>query len=83
MDTLNNLNPGHIYTDKLNLYKNLLGNDVHRIYPRCTNHIERNNLTLRIWLKRLGRKTLCFTKSAKMLENCMCLLASGSKLILR
>jgi transposase-like protein len=37
----------------------------------CTNKIERHNLTLRTHLKRLVRKTLCFTKSDEMLENCV------------
>ena len=36
--------------------------------------IERKNLTLRTLLKRLARKTLCFTRAAEMLENVVFLL---------
>ena len=40
------LNPKHIFTDKLNIYPSLIGKDRHKTYMRCTNHIERKNLTL-------------------------------------
>jgi IS1 family transposase/transposase-like protein len=68
---LHKLHPKHIYSDKLNIYESLLYKSIHKIYPRCTNFIERKNLTLRTHLKRLSRKTICFTKSAIMLKNCM------------
>ncbi|HEX2845848.1 MAG TPA: IS1 family transposase [Chitinophagaceae bacterium] len=35
------------------------------------NHIERNNLNLRTHLKRLSRRTICFSKSITMLEACL------------
>ena len=51
--TVLNLHPKKIYTDGLNIYKSLLPDFVHKVHSHCTNKIERNNLTLRTWLKRL------------------------------
>jgi insertion element IS1 protein InsB len=56
-----------IYTDGLDLYEKLIPKSIHRIHQRCTNHIERQNLTLRTHLKRLNRKTICYSKSVIML----------------
>jgi insertion element IS1 protein InsB len=56
-----------IYTDGLDLYEKLIPKSIHRIHKRCTNHIERQNLTLRTHLKRLNRKTICYSKSVIML----------------
>jgi len=61
--------PKTIYTDRLNIYETLISKSIHKIYSRCTNYIERKNLTLRTLLKRLARKTLCFTRTAEMLQN--------------
>jgi len=63
------LAPKHIYTDRLNIYGSLIPKEIHKYYPKCTNHIERKNLTLRTHLKRLNRKTICFTRSETMLYN--------------
>jgi len=68
------LDPKCICTDKMNMYPTLIGINRHKTYARCTNHIERKNLTLRTWLKRLNRKTICFTKSGNMLYNSIFLL---------
>lgn len=65
------LNPKRIYTDKLNIYPGLIDKAIHRSSVYQINHIERFNLTLRTHLKRLGRKTICFSKSKAMLENCL------------
>ena len=65
------LNPKRIYTDGLNIYPPLIPKDKHTVFQYCTNKIERQNLTLRTHLKRLARKTICFTKNDEMLENCM------------
>jgi IS1 family transposase len=65
------LHPARIYTDRLNIYQTLVQPYVHHIYNRCTNHIERMNLTLRMSLKRLSRKTLCYPKSALMTTCCV------------
>lgn len=56
-----------IYTDKLDLYRSLIPAAIHKVHKRCTNHIERKNLTLRTHLKRLNRRTICFSKSISML----------------
>jgi len=71
VSTLQKLQPKHIFSDKSNIYENLISKNIHKIYPRCTNYIERTNLTLRTHIKRLSRKTICFTKSAIMLKNCV------------
>jgi insertion element IS1 protein InsB len=59
-----------IYTDKLNIYRTLVPPSRQTCTAYCTNHIERNNLNLRTHLKRLGRRTICFSKSRAMLEGC-------------
>lgn len=56
-----------IYTDGLNMYQKLIPEAIHKIHRRCTNHIERQNLNLRTHLKRLNRKTICYSKSLMML----------------
>lgn len=60
--------PARIYTDKLNIYRGLIPKEIHRVFERCTNKIERHNLTLRTHLKRFSRKTICFSRSPQMLE---------------
>lgn len=56
-----------IYTDKFKNYRYLIQHKIHRTVFRSTNHIERKNLTLRTHLKRLNRKTLCYTRSLMVL----------------
>ena len=63
--------PKRIYTDGLNAYPGLIPKELHRIGKYFTNRIERMNLTLRTHLKRLGRKTICYSKSEVMLESCL------------
>lgn len=65
------LNPGRIYTDGLNVYPVLIPSGIHKCFKYRTNKIERNNLALRNSLKRLSRKTICFSKSKAMLESCL------------
>lgn len=52
-----------ITTDKLNIYKDLIPKDIHSTKFRGINKIERNNLDLRTHLKRLNRRTICYSKS--------------------
>ncbi len=73
IDKLLVLNSKRIYTDGLNIYPTLIPKAIHRVFEYCTNNIERHNLTLRTHLKRLCRKTICFTKSIFMLECCVSL----------
>lgn len=56
-----------IYTDGLDIYQKLIPESIHKIHRRCTNHIERQNLTLRTHVKRLNRRTICYSKSVVML----------------
>jgi insertion element IS1 protein InsB len=60
-----------IKTDNLSLYRALIPADQHCCTAYHTNHIERYNLNLRTHLKRLGRRTLCFSKSRQLLEACL------------
>lgn len=60
-----------IYTDKLLNYKTLIDANIHSTTARGTNWIERNNLTIRTHLKRLGRRTICYSRSAVMLSACL------------
>lgn len=60
-----------IYTDQLSHYRSIVPKSIHKVTPYGTNHIERKNLTLRTHLKRLSRRTICFSKSAVMLAACL------------
>jgi insertion element IS1 protein InsB len=50
-------------TDDWGAYERLLPEDKHLITKRYTQSIERQNLNFRTHLKRLARRTLCFSKS--------------------
>ena len=65
------LHPKRIFTDRLNIYSGLIDNKIHSASAYRINHIERFNLTLRTHVKRLNRKTICYSKSREMLENCL------------
>ena len=62
------LEPNRIYTDRLNIYPSLIPKEIHKRFQYCTNKIERMNLTLRTHIKRLSRKTICFSKNQMYLE---------------
>jgi IS1 family transposase len=62
------LNPARIYTDRLNIYPSLIPQEIHKRFQYCTNRIERMNLNLRTHIKRLSRKTICFSKNQEYLE---------------
>ena len=57
-----------IYTDGLKQYQFLIEKAVHKVIRFATNHIERNNLSMRTHLKRLNRKTICFSRSFMVLQ---------------
>ncbi len=69
LDTLKLSNPKTIYTDKLKHYKFLIDQQIHKTKQYSINHIERKNLTLRTHLKRLSRKTICFSRSIVILSS--------------
>jgi IS1 family transposase/transposase-like protein len=56
-----------IYTDKLRNYFYIISKQIHRTALFQTNHIERKNLTIRTHLKRLSRKTICFSRNFSLL----------------
>ena len=60
-------NAKRIYTDKLRQYKALIPRGIHKDTNRGTNHIERHNLTIRTHVKRLTRRTICFSRKIAML----------------
>jgi len=68
IDKLLLLQPTRIYTDRLNIYPSLIPKKIHKRFQYCTNKIERMNLTLRTHIKRLSRKTICFSRKEKYLE---------------
>lgn len=63
IETLQLSEAKRIFTDRLKNYKYLINERLHSVKRFGTNHIERKNLTLRIHLKRLNRRTICFSKS--------------------
>lgn len=63
------LAPFHIrrfYTDDWGAYQRHIPATYHEIGKRNTQKIERKHLTLRTRIKRLARKTICFSKSIQM-----------------
>ncbi|CAA9197345.1 IS1 family transposase ISEcret4 [Flavobacterium bizetiae] len=63
LDTLKLSEAKKIFTDRLKNYRYLINEKMHSVKRFGTNHIERKNLTLRTHLKRLNRRTICFSKS--------------------
>ena len=54
------------YTDKAGVYRRHLPPEQHTVGKLTMQKIERKHLTLRTRLKRLARKTLCFSRSRVM-----------------
>jgi len=59
----------NFYTDDWQSYPKVLPSKRHHIGKDGTQRIERKNLNFRTHLKRLQRKTICFSKSPEMHEN--------------
>jgi len=59
---LETYNIARYYTDNWGAYQRHLDPDKHEIGKCNTQKIERKNLNFRTWIKRLNRKTLCFSK---------------------
>jgi len=68
LETLRLSDAKRVYTDRLRNYRSLIETKIHRTSLYGTNHIERHNLTIRTHLKRLARKTICFSRSAVILS---------------
>ena len=58
--------PVHFYTDAAGVYDRHLLASAHTVGKIYTQQIERKHLTLRTRIKRLARKTICFSKSIFM-----------------
>jgi insertion element IS1 protein InsB len=58
-------------TDRYSGYRGVVPKKIHTTFKRRNNGIERQNLNLRTHLKRLNRRTICFSKSKEMLEAVM------------
>ena len=56
----------HFYTDDWGAYERKIPTLQHTISKSNTQKIERKHLTLRTRIKRLARKTICFSKLEKM-----------------
>ena len=54
------------YTDSWGAYLRLLDEQHHTVGKANTQRIERKHLTLRTRIKRLARKTICFSKTEQM-----------------
>lgn len=57
-----------VYADGNYAYGKYIGHDKVNVGKRNTQTIERIHLSLRTWVKRLARKTICFSKTHKMHE---------------
>jgi len=71
VDKVMQLAPNKIFTDGLNIYPTLISPNIHFTRKHCINRIERFNLTLRTHIKRLNRKTICYSKCIEMLRVCV------------
>jgi insertion element IS1 protein InsB len=56
----------HYYTDDWGAYERHLDEEKHHVGKCNTQKIERKHLTLRTRIKRLARKTICFSKLERM-----------------
>ena len=68
LELLEPFNINVYYTDNHFAYRTRINDNQLRIGKRNTQKIERNHLTLRIRIKRLARKTICFSKKQDIHE---------------
>ena len=62
------------YTDDWGAYERNLDESKHIVGKKNTQKIERKNLNFRTWIKRLARKTICFSKLEQMHDSVIGLL---------
>lgn len=60
--------PNKIHTDRLKHYKSLIEETIHNVKQYTINKMERKFLNFRTHLKRLCRRSICFSKTSFMLE---------------
>ena len=63
IELLNSYKIGKVYADNNFAYEKRFGSDILITGKQNTQQIERDHLTLRTRIKRLARKTICFSKS--------------------
>ncbi|WP_305775264.1 IS1 family transposase [Flavobacterium sp. 140616W15] len=63
LETLKLSEAKKICTDRLKNYRYLIDDKQNSVKRFTTNYIERKNLILRTYLKRLNRRIICFSKS--------------------
>jgi IS1 family transposase len=68
LDKLRECHVTRFYTDDWESYEKLIPEYRHWVGKRGTQRIERQNLNFRTHLKRLHRRTICFSKSREMHE---------------
>jgi insertion element IS1 protein InsB len=66
MEKLSGFRISRFYTDDWKSYSKFIPWDKHTIGKKDTQKIENKNLNLRTRIKRLARKTICFSKSEQM-----------------
>jgi len=68
----------HFYTDGWGAYRRHLDPSTHTVGKQQTQKIERKHLTFRTRIKRLTRKTICFSRSILMHDLVICCVKSTS-----
>lgn len=66
LELLKPFSTGTVYADNNYAYKDRISEDKLIAGKKNTQKIERNHLTLRTRIKRLARKTICFSKSKEI-----------------
>ena len=69
LDLLKDTPIGQYYTDDWCAYRRLLPSSMHTIGKDQTWKIERKNLNVSTHIKRLNRKTICFSKNEQIHDN--------------
>lgn len=69
LDYMSEIPVNYYYTDDWGAYERLLPNHQHIVGKDETWKIERKNLNFRIHIKRLNRKTICYSRDEKIHDN--------------
>jgi insertion element IS1 protein InsB len=70
-DKIQNIPVCNYVSDDWEAYQDFIPKDKHLIGKQYTNSIEGFNSNFRLFLKRLNRRTKCYSKSQEMLDNCL------------
>ena len=69
LEYMTNIPVNMYYTDDWGAYERLIPNYQHTVGKNETWRIERNNLNFRTHIKRLSRKTICYSKNEQIHDN--------------